>query len=65
MQLLDRYRRLSDGKLFAVISLGAPNVASPMLSTCDQVVLEAEDGEQVVSQTSAVRGHGQFERFED
>jgi len=65
VQLLDRYRRHIDGKVFAVISLGWPPSTPPKATTTDQIVLEAEDGEQVVRQRSDVRGHGQFELVED
>lgn len=64
-QLLDCYRRLSDGKAFVVVSLGSPTLTAPMLTTSDHLTLEAEDGERVESQTSAVRGCGRFERIED
>lgn len=64
-QLLDRYRRLSDGKAFVIVSLGCPTMSAPMLTTSDRVSLEAEDGELIESQTSAVRGFGRFERMDD
>ncbi len=65
VQLLDRYRRLSDGKAFAIVGLGDLPATSSSLGVGRTITLEAEDGERVESQASTVRGHGRFEPIEE
>lgn len=60
VQLLDRYRRISDGKEFAVLATGGLDLGSR-----DRVALEAADGERLESTGSALRGQGQYEFLED
>lgn len=60
VQLLDRYRRISDGKEFAVLATGG---LTPALR--DRVALEAEDGERLESTGSALREEGRYEFIED
>ena len=60
LQLLDRYRRLSDGKVFAILATGG---ASP--GARDRVVAESEDGERLEGQGSSLLVVAQFERIED
>ena len=65
VQLLDRYRRVSDGKEFAVTRLGDLLGAPLGEGRGRSITLESEDGERVESQDSSARGHGRFEPSDD
>lgn len=61
-QLLDRYRRLSDGKEFAITAVRVP---TPAAGGKAGVTLDAEDGERVESFASTLRQPSRFERIDD